>query len=347
MRTLTRSAQCCAMFVLAVLAIGLASGASAQLPSSHGDVSGLDAGETTAWLLRIHEAAEARNYQGTLVVSGAGAMASSRISHYADGRQHIERIDAMDGVARHVVRQNDLVHTVWPEQRVVVVEQRDQTSSFPGLLHGGGDAVSAHYELKLGGTERVVGRDAQVLSLQPRDAQRYGYRLWADKATSLLLRMDVLGERGDVLESSAFSQLSVGQRVLPETLLQPIRKLDGFRVTQTDVQRVNLQQEGWRLMPPAPGFVGLGCIKRALDGPLRAAPTQPVQLLQAVYSDGLTYVTVFIEPYQAERHPRAMHTAIGATQTLMRRQGAWWVTLMGDVPAPTLRAFADALVRIP
>ena len=39
--------------------------------------------------------------------------------------------------------------------------------------------------------------------------------------------------------------------------------------------------------------------------------------------------------------------SVGATQTLMRQQGAWWVTVVGDVPAETLRRFADALERRP
>ena len=38
-------------------------------------------------------------------------------------------------------------------------------------------------------------------------------------------------------------------------------------------------------------------------------------------------------------------TTIGATQTLMRRQGDWWITVVGDVPASTLKAFAGALER--
>ena len=49
-----------------------------------------------------------------------------------------------------------------------------------------------------------------MLLLKPRDAYRFGYRLWADQASGLLLRADVLGERGEVLETSAFSDVSIG-----------------------------------------------------------------------------------------------------------------------------------------
>ena len=70
-------------------------------------------------------------------------------------------------------------------------------------------------------------------------------------------------------------------------------------------------------------------------------------MLQAIWSDGLTYVSLFIEPYDAERHPRPMQTTIGATQTLMQRRGPWWITVVGDVPAATLAQFARALERKP
>jgi sigma-E factor negative regulatory protein RseB len=40
-----------------------------------------------------------------------------------------------------------------------------------------------------------------------------------------------------------------------------------------------------------------------------------------------------------------MRTAVGATQTLMRRHGDWWVTVVGDVPPATLLMFANGLER--
>jgi len=54
---------------------------------------------------------------------------------------------------------------------------------------------------------------------------------------------------------------------------------------------------------------------------------------------------VFIEPFSPERHTKSMLTTLGATQTLMRRQGDWWITVVGDVPTATLKAFAGGLER--
>jgi sigma-E factor negative regulatory protein RseB len=69
------------------------------------------------------------------------------------------------------------------------------------------------------------------------------------------------------------------------------------------------------------------------------------QVLQTIYSDGLTYVSVFIEPFQPQRHTRPMLASVGPTQTLMQQQGDWWVTVLGDVPPATLRLFAKGLER--
>ena len=95
-----------------------------------------------------------------------------------------------------------------------------------------------------------------------------------------------------------------------------------------------------RAVPP--GFREIGCVKRPIDASDDAGAAQ---VLQSVWSDGLSHVSVFVEPFDAERHTRPVQTAIGATHTLMRRQGDWWITVMGEVPAVTLRQFAQSLER--
>jgi len=45
-----------------------------------------------------------------------------------------------------------------------------------------------------------------VLEIQPRQGDRYGYRLWVDRATGLLLRSQTLNDRGEVLEQMAFAR---------------------------------------------------------------------------------------------------------------------------------------------
>ncbi|HKX94440.1 MAG TPA: MucB/RseB C-terminal domain-containing protein, partial [Methylibium sp.] len=57
------------------------------------------------------------------------------------------------------------------------------------------------------------------------------------------------------------------------------------------------------------------------------------------------YVSVFVEPFSPAAHGREATVATGATQTLTRRLGDAWITVIGDVPTVTLKAFALGLER--
>ena len=89
----------------------------------------------------------------------------------------------------------------------------------------------------------------------------------------------------------------------------------------------------------------MGCVKRPLRPSAGDSGADPADVLHAVFSDGLTHVSLFVEPFDAERHTRAMQMMTGATHTLMARRGDWWVTAVGDVPMETLKRFVGALER--
>jgi sigma-E factor negative regulatory protein RseB len=298
--------------------------------------------DARSWLMRLHEAAAQRNYQGTLVVSTAMSVTSSRVIHFADGDQQYESVVALDGEARSMLRHNEVVHTVWPRARVAVVQQRDVRATFPALMAGGDLRVLEFYELRPLGVDRVAGYEAEVALLRARDALRFSQRLWAERQTGLLLRADILAPNGQMLESAAFSELALGGKPRPSVVLEPLRHLDGYRVVRPAVLPTNLDSEGWRLASLPTGFRQVQCAKRTLDP--SGGPAAPV-VLQSIYSDGLTHVSLFVEPFDAKRHQGEVVGSIGATHTLMTRRDDQWVTVMGDVPVETLKQFAAALER--
>jgi sigma-E factor negative regulatory protein RseB len=332
---------------LASLALACAAVSGRSAWSAEPSATAAQAGEVRTWLLRIHEAASRRNFQGTFVVSGGGNVASARISHFHDGPNQYERIESLDGRQRKVFRHNEIVHTMWPASHVAMIEQRGLLSSFPALLQAGDDGLAEWYEVRAEGVDRVAGHEADVLVVRPRDAYRYGYRLWADRSSGLLLRADVIGGRGETLETSAFSEVSIGVRPQPDSVVQAMRRLEGYRVVKPVLTPASLDAEGWSMRPAAPGFRQVRCVSRQIEMAGEpgsdAAASPPV--VQAIYSDGLTYVSVFIEPYRDDRHNRPMMAAVGATGTLSQRRGDWWVTVVGDTPPATLKMFAAALER--
>jgi sigma-E factor negative regulatory protein RseB len=313
--------------------------------------------DATYWLARIHEAAGKRNYQGTFVVSAGGSVASARIVHFCKGVSQFERIESLDGQKRQIYRHDDVVHSFWPRERIAVIETRQAMREFPALLTAGVDRIAEHYTVEPLGDGRVAGHEAHVLLLRPKDAWRFGYRLWAEQQSGLLLRAEVFDAREVVLEASAFSEVMIGVKPQPERVLQAMKQLEGYDVKRPVLTTTDPAGEGWVFKQMPPGFRHVSSVKRPMAHPTAsgqaAEPDTATfdsgppfgQVLQSIYSDGLTHVSVFIEPYDAGLHRREMLMAMGATQTLVRRQGDWWITVIGDVPPLTLRAFADGLER--
>lgn len=309
----------------------------------------LNAADGRAWLTRIHAAARNGNYQGTLVYSAGGTLSSSRVWHFLVADQTFERLEALDGRQQRIVRHNDTVHTLWPQTKVAVAEKRETLAAWSTTPQAIDPQALERYTVHREGNARVAGRDAAVLLLVPQDELRYAQRLWADLATGLMLRADVLadapsttaaGAPRPVLESTAFSEVEIGVKPQPDLVLQATRKLDGYQVLRPQQKRTTLEAEGWALGKPVAGFRLAGCIRRGMD-----TTGDDESVLQAVFTDGLTHVSVFLEPFKPQRHKADVQAQQGATATLMARRGEHWITAVGDVPPATLKQFVAALER--
>jgi sigma-E factor negative regulatory protein RseB len=341
---MARAASCRGLRPVAVWA-ALAASALPTLaqPPQPATEAALPAAEARQWLTRVQQAARVGNYEGTLVYSASGQLTSSRVRHYWVGEQTFELLESMDGRLHRIVRHNDRVQTLWPQSRVAVVEKRETLPGWGTTPQAVDPLALDSYELRPEGASRVAGREAQVMRLQPRDMLRYAQRLWADIATGLMLRADVLAgpaELNKVLESHAFSEVALGVKPRPEQVTQLLDRLDGFQVMRPQQQRTTLEAEGWAVARPVKGFQLAGCLKRGM-----AAAGDAGTVMQAVFTDGLTHVSVFVEPFQPERHRQELHAQRGATATLTARRDEHWITIVGDVPVPTLRLFADAIER--
>ncbi len=315
--------------------------------AGNGDAPAL--AEARAWIARVQQAALNANYQGALVVLIGSEMARSRVTHYAVGDQTYEWLESLDGDRQLVLRHNDEVMTIRPQARLATVERRESFGPSVTTPQRIDPQALEQYDFRREPPARLAGREAEVVLLEPRDTLRYAMRVWADIASGLLLRADVLatpagGAPRTVLESTSFSEVSIGVRPQPEQVLAEMRnqrRLDGFRVARLQQQRTALEAEGWELRRPVPGFRLAGCVRRTFE----RGGDAPV--LQVVFSDGLTHVSLFIEPYKPLQNVAELRAQNGAAATMTRRRGNHWITVVGDVPPATLKLFADAVERRP
>lgn len=312
--------------------------ATQALAASGGDKDiGSGRGERTVgeWLARMHDASRQRSYIGTFVVSSSnGAMSSARIWHACDGQRQVERVDTLSGEKRSTFRRDDEVLTFLPESKTVRRERREALGLFPELLKPDVTAIREFYTARRVGTERVAGFDADIVQLLPKDALRFGYRIWSEKKSGLVVKMQTLDAGGKVLEQAAFSELQLDAPVRMDRIARMMAVPVGWRVEQPDAVKTSAAAEGWALKAPVPGFRPMSCYKRPAEG-----------VLQWIFSDGLASVSVFVEPYDRDRHVQEGVFASGATHTLTRRLQDWWITAVGEVPPATLRTFSLSLER--
>jgi sigma-E factor negative regulatory protein RseB len=306
-------------------------GAGAPL-ASHADAE--------AWLTRIDRAAKQENYEGTFIYQRGGSFQSSRIVHYVDHGNEYERVEGLDGRPQRTLRKNDDVWTFLPDRKLCIVDKRENKFAFPSLLAGGVAHVLDAYDVHTVGTDRVAGLDAQVIALVPKDSYRFAFQIWYDKKTGLLLRAQTLDAQNQVLEQIAFSQLSFSVAYDHRNVASGLRDMSGWNVVHPPLDSVDMAAEGWVVPQTIAGFQAIRELRRPMAA--REAGAAPIQVDQAVYSDGLSAVSVFVEPVGKSDRKEGIASS-GATHILVRKVGNFWITVVGEVPQPALQQFASAI----
>ena len=279
------------------------------------------------WLDRVQQAAQQQSYEGTFVYQRGGYVQSSRIAHVASRDGEFERIETLDGKPRKLLRHNDELYTFVPERKLCVVERRQTRDSFPALLGASGDHVMSVYDAKSLGKDRVAGstRRSSNSCRRMRTASRTSC---GPTRAGLLLRSQTLDANDHVLEQIAFSQLQTGGASGDKAAIAAgMRNLSGWTVVRPPVATVDMEAQGWQLAPSVAGFQKIREVRRPMAA--RDAGEPPIPVDQAVFTDGLATISVFIEP--AEKNTRKEGAgSTGATNVLVKRRGDYWITVLGS-----------------
>ena len=323
-----------AMMILAVPA-----GARAGDALAGSSANARDARSDAAWLQSIQEAARHQSFSGTIVYQRGDEVHASRVVQSYSGGESRELVLTLDGQQREFIREGEEVQCLYPQLRRVVIEHGG-ARTFPAFAEPLPADVLAHYELRREGSERVAGSMCDVVSLVPRDKMRYGYRLWVEPGSGLLFKAQTLNDGGAVLEQVAFTDVRVGEPIDP-ALLKPQWPTAGWEVERQQSQATELRQQGWSVTPPS-GFHRLVEVVRNL---MRGPGQRPA--LQAVYTDGLATVSVFIEPGAPMIDEPEESQRRGPVTALSRQVGDARVTVVGEVPPSTAKSIAESVVHSP
>ncbi|WP_213877220.1 MucB/RseB C-terminal domain-containing protein [Pseudomonas sp. dw_358] len=281
--------------------------------------------DAAQWLGRMAQAEQQQSFQGTFIYERAGSFSSHDIWHRANQGRVSERLYQLDGPPREVLRVDDSLRCV------------SGSSPMPGAGAASSSPIldplklMSWYTLNVGGESRVAGREAVVVTLTPKDQQRYGFEMHLDKQTGLPLKSLLLNDKGQLLERFQYTRFSTDAPSDTD-----LTATDDCKPVAPANQRADTSPAPWRSDWLPAGFELLGQSAH-LD------PQRKVVVASLMYGDGLARVSVFIEPLAANETADT-HAQLGPTAAVSRRLagkgGDLLVTVVGEVPIGTAERIA-------
>lgn len=308
-----------------------------------------DHGDPRLWLEDMHRAFAEQSYDGVFTRFAGRDLSTLRIVHMVIDGEPRERLVHLNGAPRQIIRRGgEVTCIVAPDDDLLTLSQQLPNGPFADVFVRDFSRVSGRYSLSVAGEDRVADRPAVQLTITPRDRHRYGYRLWLDRDSRLLLRSELVDADGGRLEFFQFTQIRIGSEVDPASLEpelfsdSPSRQL---KLTSASPSAEVSSDIGWTPGWLPEGFTRITASRHPESGNLR----QP--LARMLYSDGLADVSVFIEAAEPARETGAqvLESRDGATIAITRpvpgnvrsSDSGHLITVVGEVPPETARRIAD------
>ena len=273
--------------------------------------------EVRRLLAALSSSARRIDYHGVVTLQRGGDMQIMTLSHQVfDGQitQEFSRLTGQDAKVFRYAHPMDCLH---PGHRLLhSVAMPDE-----GLC-----AVAASYRFRVANGERIAGREAVRLRVEPLDMYRFGYVFELDRDTALMLKSTTLASDQRVLEQFQFATLD----------LQSVR-----------AARATTHYEA-HPPPPEPG-AGAGPSWRIAWLPAGFVPTDkaPARSRRKSFTDGLASFSVFFESLPGAIKPgegvEREGSTVAYTRGVILDQRPVLVTVLGEIPTNTARMVADSV----
>lgn len=258
------------------------------------------------------------SYAGELVFWKGNEMSEYHIEH-----------EAGQGGSTESVIQLDTANGSAPEQ----------TQQF-SLLNSSSLQLPAQqvYSIDVGQDDVIAGLPCKVVVIRPKDKMRYLYRYCIHPDSGMLLKYSVMNRQQQLLEQFMFTRLSISPPASQGDMqVQPAAMNFAAAGQQGAQGGKDTTVSNWDLSQLPAGFHVQQV--RMIPGKDNAH--------QVILSDGLTYVSVFIEPDKGDNsgvgEMKRQAPASGATNILTDKLAGHVITMVGEVPLETLRAIQKGL----
>ncbi len=317
---------------------GLASAVLAFVPVVNADADTDNVGMSPDALIRdMSEALTKLNYEGSFVHIQNDNIESMSIAHSNDNGGELEYMLSLNGEAREVFRNRALVTCIWPGTNSVIVSESKARQILPKVDESLTNSDS--YQLTMGKSDRVAGRETYVVEIKPKDHYRYGYRFWIDKDTKMLLRSMLVDRNDNTVEQVMFTNISYPDSISADRFETPGELVETFKTRP--VSKAALVPDGQNRVSFGVLPVGYAEITETYQPmPLNDRPMSHVML-----SDGMASVSVYVEYIDKTTQSGVALgvSSMGAMNAFTRSLDAALITVVGEVPSATVEKIAHAV----
>ncbi len=291
------------------------------------------------WLERMSTSLTERNYDGRYIHSSDTESETLRIVHRNVQGKITERLVSLDGSGREYIRSNTSTTCYMPDTRTVLVADRSENDGLLTLIPEYRAGLENYYDITAGQETMILGRRAILVTVQPHDEFRYGYRLWLDMETAMPLKSQMFNHHGKIVEQLAFAELTMKDSI-PDKDLQTNLNTSGFTLMRQEVRRhfVSPESIGWRVSNLPPGF-------KLKVTRLQSMAGSKTPVRHMVYSDGLATVSVFIEPANSTEDQGSGLQRVGSVFAFHTDNSGFQVTAVGEIPPLTVKSIVGSLTR--
>lgn len=306
-------------FVVLLLSIGIVSASESELKGQQ-------------VLEKMNHAMEVLNYQGTVAFLKNGKLEPMKYVHAADKGVQQERLTSLNSPLREIVRDAGKVSCLFKETQRMIVDHRPFERSFLVDVPKNLDEMGDIYQFEMVGEENIAMLPSYVVAIQPKDNARYPRKIWIEKKQFLPLKVVLYDNSGVPLEQVVFTEIEV-KDVLP---FVDKKFSDDARLAQHIHQlQSQTSEQATFILPELPkGFREVFFTRK----PMRNSE-QPVDHL--LLSDGFTSVSIYMEKKSAAMESGLQ--SVGAVNSFSRTINKYQLTVMGEVPAETVKTIAEGI----
>ncbi|MBA6264202.1 MAG: MucB/RseB C-terminal domain-containing protein [Colwellia sp.] len=290
-----------------------------------------------AWLERLSNALNKLNFSTSFVVVKNNQAQPYHWFHGVDDTgTELEILSLLNGPRRDILRKGNTVSYIEPELPPYSVTSQQISGPIPAILAGDISQLENIYDFISVGRSRVLGRPAQLIRIEAKNAHRYAYWLWLDQQSSMLLKLSIVTKQGQQLEQIQFTHLEITDKPSESVLQLNETELPVLVDIPQEYQHQELQ---WDVNWLPEGFTQINANRHKIS-----LTKQPVEFM--LLSDGLVDISIYVNGSQ-EKQRNADFAMDGATLALNQVNEGIEVSVVGKIPSTTAKAIADSITIKP